>query len=63
MVIEAQSLVGTWRRFGSAGPVYEIVGVVGDAQATDPLLRIRRLETEEEIDYPMSVVLTDPIES
>lgn len=63
MVIEPQSLIGTWRRFGSAGPLYEVVGLVGSADASDPLMRVRRLETDEEIDYPMSVILSDPRES
>lgn len=51
-------LVGTWRRFGPVGPVYEIVG---DARPDgDSLMRMRVLEISEEVDYRLIDVLDDP---
>ena len=57
-----QGLVGTWRRFGQVGPVYEIVSV-GDARPDgDWMMRIRVLETREEVDYRLADILDDPRE-
>lgn len=57
-----QGLVGTWRRFGQVGPVYEIVSV-GDTPADgDRIVRVRVLETSEEINYRLADVLDDPKE-
>lgn len=57
-----RGLIGTWRRFGQVGPVYEIVGV-GDALADgDRMMRIRVLETREEVDYRLADILDDPRE-
>jgi len=57
-----QALVGTWRRFGQVGPVYEIISV-GDALAGgDRMMRIRVLETCEEVDYRLADILDDPRE-
>jgi hypothetical protein len=59
---EPRSLIGSWRRFGSAGPVYEIVGVTEPKAADRPQMRIRVLETGEELDYPLTDLLEDPAE-
>ena len=56
------NLVGTWRRFGSFGPVYEIVGLGEDRSDGDRWMRIRVLETGEELDYRLADVLGDPKE-
>jgi len=53
-------LTGTWRRFGEVGPVYEIIGIRGTAPDGAALMRVRVVETGEEIDYPLRDVLTDP---
>lgn len=55
-------LVGTWRRFGIVGPVYEIIeaGIAG--AGGDPAMRIRVVETGEELDYPLQAILDDPME-
>ena len=58
---EPRSLIGSWRRFGSVGPVYEIVGVT-EKVADRPQMRIRVLETGEELDYPLTDLLDDPAE-
>jgi hypothetical protein len=55
-------LVGTWRRFGLAGPVYEIVGAGEPLPGGDHLMRVRVVETGEEIDYRLAEILDDPRE-
>ena len=54
-------LIGTWRRFGAVGPVYEIIGV-GQATEDDQVVRIRVIESGEEADYKLGDVLDDPRE-
>ena len=57
-----ENLIGTWRRFGPVGPVYEVIGA-GDAQRDGGrLMRIRVLETREEIEYRLVHILGDPEE-
>jgi hypothetical protein len=57
------SLIGTWRRFGSAGPVYEIIAASQKQQGSDRFMRVRVVETGEELDYRLSEILDDPRES
>ena len=60
MTFDTDQLIGTWRRFGTAGPVYEVIAAgSADRQQT---MRIRVLETGEEIDYSVSDLLDDPRE-
>jgi len=61
-VQERERLVGTWRRFGAAGPVYEIVGQAPDARNA-AMMRIRVLENGEELDYRVADILADPRET
>ena len=57
------SIVGTWRRFGSVGPVYQVIAE-GDALPNgDRLMRVRVVETGEEIDYRLTKVIADPPET
>jgi len=56
------ALVGTWRRFGLVGPVYEIVGVGDTLPNGDLLMRIRVLESGEALDYSLTDILDDPKE-
>jgi hypothetical protein len=60
-VAEPQSILGTWRRFGPTGPVYEIVEQRGSGP--NPLMRIRVVESGEELDYPLAHILEDPQEA
>lgn len=57
------NLIGTWRRFGAVGPVYEIVGHGGERPTGDRTMRIRVVETGEELDYRLAEILDDPRES
>jgi hypothetical protein len=56
------NLVGTWRRFGVAGPVYEIIGSGTQLPDGDRLMRVRVVESGEEVDYRFSAILDDPRE-
>jgi hypothetical protein len=56
------NLVGTWRRFGAVGPVYEIIGAGKELPDGDHLMRVRVVETGEEVDYRFTAILDDPRE-
>ena len=60
MLPEPKSLVGTWRRFGPVGPVYEIVGLGEELPDHDRMMRVRVVETGEEVDYRLTYILDDP---
>ncbi|MFY8094517.1 MAG: DUF5397 family protein [Niveispirillum sp.] len=55
-----QALIGTWRRFGSLGPVYEILSAGDKLTGGDRAMRIRVVESGEELDYRLSEILEDP---
>jgi len=57
-----QSVIGTWRRFGLVGPVYEIIGEERELEDGDHLMRVRVIETGEEIAYKLTDILDDPKE-
>ena len=57
-----QQLVGTWRRFGRTGPVYEILATSQPRGNGDAQMRIRVLESGEELDYRLNEILDDPRE-
>ncbi len=60
--IEPENFLGTWRRFGTLGPVYEVIGVAGENSHGERLMRIRVLESGEEADYRLADLLDDPKE-
>jgi hypothetical protein len=53
-------LIGTWRRFGSAGPVYEVLSQVPSEGRRK--MRVRLVESGEELDYSLADLLDDPRE-
>ena len=61
-MIQAEQLVGTWRRFGAVGPVYEIVEAGKSLPDGDRMMRVRVLESGEEVDYKLTDILDDPRE-
>ncbi len=61
-MMQRPELVGTWRRFGAVGPVYEIIGVGQELAGGDRMMRIRVLESGEEVDYKLTDILDDPKE-
>lgn len=62
MLPEPQKLVGTWRRFGPVGPVYEIIGLGKELPDHDRMMRVRVIESGEEVDYRFTDILDDPLE-
>jgi hypothetical protein len=56
------NLLGTWRRFGAVGPVYEIISTGDELPGGDRLMRVRVVETGEELDYRLAEILDDPRE-
>jgi hypothetical protein len=61
-MMQQPELVGTWRRFGAVGPVYEIIGEGPELPDGDRLMRIRVVESGEEVDYKLTDILDDPKE-
>ena len=59
---KAQALLGTWRRFGKNGPVYEIIDLGETLNADDRVMRVKIVETGEELDYRLREILEDPRE-
>ena len=45
------------------GPVYQVIGEASATPNGDRLMRIRVVETGEEVDYSLTKVLDDPRES
>ncbi len=62
MLPEPQSLVGTWRRFGMFGPVYEIVALGSELPDHDRMMRVRVIDSGGEVDYRFTEILDDPLE-
>jgi hypothetical protein len=60
---QTANLVGTWRRFGAIGPVYEIIACGEELPDGDRLMRVRVAETGEEVDYRLTGILDDPRET
>ena len=52
-------LRGTFRRFGAYGPVYQVLQADDGSDA----LRIRVVESGEELSYPYLEALQDPVEA
>jgi len=48
-------IIGSYRRFGDMGVVYQVIELLDDAN-----VKIHVLETEEETAYPLACVLADP---
>ncbi len=61
-MIQPEQLVGTWRRFGILGPVYEVVRDGTPLPDGDRLMRVRVLESGEDVDYRLMEILEDPKE-
>ncbi|WP_375493363.1 hypothetical protein [uncultured Nostoc sp.] len=54
---EIKSVIGSYRRFGEAGTVYQILDIVDDLE-----VEICVLETNEKTNYPLTQALLDPRE-
>lgn len=60
--VQVEKLVGTWRRFGPVGPVYEVVRAGAELPGGDRMMRVRVVESGEEVDYKLTDLLDDPKE-
>ena len=58
--MDAHGKTGEIRRFGSVGPLYEVLSDPGPA-SLEADARIRLVETDEMADYPRSQLIRDPV--
>ncbi len=59
-MVDMGMLIGSVRRFGLAGPPYEILGMASPSATGEPQMRIHLLESDEDADYPVHDILADP---
>jgi hypothetical protein len=57
---QLDTLIGSIRRFGPVGPPYEIIGPVETGRDGAKQMRIRVIESDEDLDYPLADILDDP---
>jgi hypothetical protein len=57
--IAPSRFIGTFRRFGLVGPVYQ---VLAELPGVTKFMRVRVVETGEELDYPLTQIIDDPRE-
>jgi hypothetical protein len=62
-MVDMSALIGSIRRFGLVGPPYEVIGSTRPSKSGAPQMRIHLLESNEDVDYPVSDILNDPIEA
>lgn len=55
-------LVGTVRRFGPTGPVYEVQRLIGDPESQDAVFEVQIPETGEMVEIPYVQAVFDPVE-
>lgn len=62
-MVDMGILIGSVRRFGLVGPPYEVLGP-GNASANgETQMRILLIESGEEVEYPLSEVVNDPVDA
>lgn len=54
------TLLGGFKTFGVFGPAYQVVEAVRQLADGDWMMRVRLLETSEEVEYRYTHVLDDP---
>lgn len=59
---DPSELVGTFRRFGSFGPSYEVIALGAEEPLGDRWMKVKVLESGETFDYRFSAILDDPKE-
>mgnify|MGYP003390109240 CR=1 FL=1 len=55
------TVIGSFRTFGRLGPTYEVLELAEPKTGTNVMLRIRVVESGELLDYPLNVILDDPL--
>ncbi|MCH9808725.1 MAG: DUF5397 domain-containing protein [Alphaproteobacteria bacterium] len=63
VVFPLEDLIGSFRTFGSHGPVYKILAVADTPSDQDGSFLIRVVESGEELQYPLASILEDPVAS
>lgn len=61
-VVDMGMLIGSVRRFGLAGPAYEVIGPALSSQMGEARMQVHLLESNETVDYPVGDILNDPVE-
>ena len=61
-MVDMGVLVGSFRRFGLEGPPYEVLGSAATGADGRARMRVRLLESGEELDYPVEDLVADPRE-
>lgn len=56
------TLVGSWQRFGTEGPVSEIIAIGIASLEGEPAFLTRVVGSSEELDYPVAKAFADPKE-
>lgn len=59
-MVDMSTLVGSIRCFGLVGPAYEVIGPAASSASGEPQMRIRLIESDEALDYPVNDILRDP---
>lgn len=54
------TLLGVFKTFGVFGPAYQVIDAVRQLADGDWMMRVRLLETSEEVEYRYTHVLGDP---
>ncbi len=54
------TLLGVFKTFGVFGPAYQVIDAVRQLADGDWMMRVRLLETSEEVEYRYTHVLDDP---
>lgn len=62
-MVDIGMVIGSLRRFGPAGPPYEVVGPAAPSPSGEAQMRIHLLESGEEVDYLLSDILNDPADA
>jgi hypothetical protein len=60
-MVDMTALIGTVHRVGLAGPPYEVLGPAPDGNGRAQV-RIRLIESGEEVEHYLDEVLADPLE-
>ena len=61
VTIPLSDIVGSFRTFGPRGPVYEVLGLTGEATGSNVMLAIRVVTSGETLDYPLADAMSDPL--
>ncbi len=59
--IDRSGLIGSIRRLGNDGPPYEVLGAADPLSNGRSQMRIHLIETDEDVDYTLDDILSDPI--